>query len=107
MKPTYTCKDDLFGWDLDKIHKKRELIEAAVQACEKCPALVLCSRQTRRELDNGLVIQGVVQAGYVWLPQSTNSPKIPLDVVKDLKLKRKIGTRQMPAIRGPLERNYV
>lgn len=103
----YVCQGDPLPWDLDEIYKSRERIWSAIEACEECPALLLCTRQTRKLLADRQVIQAVVQAGYVWLPQSTNSPKLKDELKAELRKAGKIGSKKIPAIHGPLEREYV
>lgn len=103
----YVCQGDPMPWDLDNIYKKPEQVWSAVKACEECPALLLCTRRTLTTLENKNVIQGVVQAGYVWLPQSTGSPKLKDDLLKELRKAGKIGSKKIPAIHGPLELKYV
>lgn len=104
---SYDCQGDPLPWDLDQIYKKPEKIRSALKKCEECPALLLCTRRTRKLLADGYVIQGVVQAGYVWLPQSTGSPKLKDDLKLELKRAGKIGSKKIPPIYGPLEREYV
>lgn len=91
-KPRPACEVAPEDFDLDNIWNKLDDIYDAVNQCQACPILQRCTSETEEYLRQGLKVQCVVQAGYVW--PALNSPKLSDEIRAELRRRGLLGTKK-------------